>query len=233
MRYLFSKIKFQASLIPFLRNSMLVKFWRQFRAIWKIQATYYIIRIIYWKNWSVSHRKYMRICSILYSKTLLYRLKFSLMIVLKVLLFFRNYQGLLLLRSAIKANKEFLCYKILVIYLCIHGKCNLWDYVTMTRDAQLFKVWRTCFLQLLPKKLQTINHHQMTSNRNQFKFVTLALYQQQLKFLPLLSPTKATGEKGRFLKAKQMKLLSVLLLTKAVKGENKTPKLKTVQTPSN
>ena len=72
----------------------------------------------------------------------------------------------------------------------------------------------------------------MTSNRNQFKFVTLALYQQQLKFLPLLSPTKATGEKGRFLKAKQMKLLSVLLLRKAVQAENKTPKLKTVKTPS-
>ena len=54
-----------------------------------------------------------------------------------------------------------------------------------------------------------------------------------MKFLPLLSPIKATREKGRFLKAKQMKLLSVLLLTKAVKGENKTPKFKTVQTPSN
>ena len=41
-----------------------------------------------------------------------------------------------------------------------------------------------------------------------------------MKFLPLLSPIKVTREKGRFLKAKQMKLLSVLLLTKAVKGEN-------------
>ena len=30
--------------------------------------------------------------------------------------------------------------RIIVIYLCIHGKCNLWDYVTMTRDVRLFKV---------------------------------------------------------------------------------------------
>ena len=29
---------------------------------------------------------------------------------------------------------------ILAIYLCIHGKCNPWDYVTMTRDVRLFKV---------------------------------------------------------------------------------------------
>ena len=35
---------------------------------------------------------------------------------------------------------------IIVIYLCIHGKCNPWDYVTMTRDVRLFKVWRACFL---------------------------------------------------------------------------------------
>ena len=35
--------------------------------------------------------------------------------------------------------------------------------------------------------------------------------------LGLLSPTKATREKGRFLKAKQMTLLLVLLLTKVVK----------------
>ena len=45
--------------------------------------------------------------------------------------------------------------------------------------------------------------------------------------------SKDPREKGRLLKAKQIKLLSVLLLTKAVKGENKTPKLKTVQIPSN
>ena len=44
---------------------------------------------------------------------------------------------------------------------------------------------------------------------------------------------KDTREKGRFLKVKQMKFPSVLLLTKMVKGENKTPKFKTVQTPSN
>ena len=35
---------------------------------------------------------------------------------------------------------------LIVIYLCIHGKCNPWDYVTMARDVRLFKVWRTCFL---------------------------------------------------------------------------------------
>ena len=44
---------------------------------------------------------------------------------------------------------------------------------------------------------------------------------------------KDTREKGSFLKVKQMKFPSVLLLTKVVKGENKTPKFKTVQTPSN
>ena len=32
---------------------------------------------------------------------------------------------------------------------------------------------------------------------------------------------------------KQMKFPSVLPLTKAIKGENKTPRVKTVQTPSN
>ena len=35
---------------------------------------------------------------------------------------------------------------IIVIYLCIHGKCNHWDYITTTRDAQLFKLWRACCL---------------------------------------------------------------------------------------
>ena len=49
----------------------------------------------------------------------------------------------------------------------------------------------------------------------------------------LFSPTKATREKVRFLKVKQMKFPSVLLLTKAVKAENKTLKFKTVQTPLN
>ena len=44
---------------------------------------------------------------------------------------------------------------------------------------------------------------------------------------------KGTREKNRFLKVKQMKFPSVLLLTKVVKGENKTPKFKTVQTTSN
>ena len=44
---------------------------------------------------------------------------------------------------------------------------------------------------------------------------------------------KGTREKSGFLKVKQMKFPSVLLLTKVVKGENKTPKFKTVQTPSN
>ena len=36
-------------------------------------------------------------------------------------------------------------YRVVVIYLCIHGKCNSWDHVTMTRDVLLFKVWRVCF----------------------------------------------------------------------------------------
>ena len=40
----------------------------------------------------------------------------------------------------------------------------------------------------------------------------------------LLSPTKATREKDRFPKVKETKFTSVLLLTKAAKGENKTPK---------
>ena len=35
--------------------------------------------------------------------------------------------------------------KPIVIYLCIHDKCNPWDYVTMTRDVRLFKVLRACF----------------------------------------------------------------------------------------
>ena len=35
---------------------------------------------------------------------------------------------------------ERLLPNIIVIYLCIHGKCNPWDYVTMTRDVRLFKV---------------------------------------------------------------------------------------------
>ena len=44
---------------------------------------------------------------------------------------------------------------------------------------------------------------------------------------------KGHKRKRQFLKVKQMKFPSVLLPTKAVKGENKTPKFKTVQTPSN
>ena len=94
---------------------------------------------------------------------------------------------------------------------------------------------------LVVRQAQTAASKETANNRpssddeqpEQFQFVALALYQQQLKFLPLLSPTKAAREKGRFLKAKQMKLLSVLLLTKALKGENKTPKFKIFQTPSN
>ena len=53
-------------------------------------------------------------------------------------------------------------------------------------------------------------------------FRSLALYQQQLKFMQPSSQTKVTREKDRFPKAKQRKLPSVLLLTKSVKGENKT-----------
>ena len=161
--------------------------------------------------------------------------------------------------------------QLIVIYSCIHGKYNPWDYVTMTSDVRLFKVRRAYFphhqsigfiltrhklsatakilklwfsenceiqfyekhRQLLPRKQQTFKHHQMTSNLNQLQFVAFALYQQQLKILSLLSPTKATRERGRFLKVKQVKFPSVLLLTKAVKGENKTPKFKPVQTPLN
>ena len=37
---------------------------------------------------------------------------------------------------------------LIVFYLCIHGKCNPWDYVTMTCDLRLFQVWRACFLQV-------------------------------------------------------------------------------------
>ena len=47
---------------------------------------------------------------------------------------------------------------------------------------------------------------------------------------PCSLPTAAEVP-DRFLTVKQMKFPSVLLLT--VKGENKTPKFKTVQTPSN
>ena len=53
------------------------------------------------------------------------------------------------------------------------------------------------------------------------------------EFVSLFSPTKATREKVRFLKVKKMKFPSVLLLTKAVKVENKTLKFKIVQTPLN
>ena len=44
---------------------------------------------------------------------------------------------------------------------------------------------------------------------------------------------KGHKRKGRFLKVKEMKFPSVLLLTKAVKGETKTSKFKTVQVHSN
>ena len=43
-----------------------------------------------------------------------------------------------------------------------------------------------------------------------------------------LSPTKATGEKGKFLKLKEMRLPSLVLLAKVVKGEEKIPKFKTI-----
>ena len=43
-----------------------------------------------------------------------------------------------------KTGKELssFVYKIIIIivsYLCIHGKCNPWDYTTMRRDIRLFK----------------------------------------------------------------------------------------------
>ena len=34
--------------------------------------------------------------------------------------------------------------RIIVIYLFIHGKCNHWDYGTITRDIRIFKLWRAC-----------------------------------------------------------------------------------------
>ena len=55
-------------------------------------------------------------------------------------------------------------------------------------------------------------------------------HQHQLKFLSLLSPTKATRKKDRLLKVKETKFPSVLVLTKAAKGENKTQKIKTIRT---
>ena len=47
-----------------------------------------------------------------------------------------------------------------------------------------------------------------------------------------LSPTKATREKGKFLKLKEMRLPSLVLLAKVVKGEDKIPQFKTIQTSS-
>ena len=44
-----------------------------------------------------------------------------------------------------RAQQQFFLLNIIVIYLCIHGKYNLWDYVAMTRDVRLFKVCRACF----------------------------------------------------------------------------------------
>ena len=44
---------------------------------------------------------------------------------------------------------------------------------------------------------------------------------------------KCHERKGSFLKVKEMKFPSVLILTKTVKGEDKTPNFKTVHTPSN
>ena len=32
-----------------------------------------------------------------------------------------------------------ICVSSLIIYLCIHGKCSPWDYVTKLRDNQIFK----------------------------------------------------------------------------------------------
>ena len=57
----------------------------------------------------------------------------------------------------------------------------------------------------------------MTSNLNKLYFVAPVLYQQQIKFLPLLSLTKVAGEKEKFVKEKEIKFSSLLLLTKAVR----------------
>ena len=121
----------------------------------------------------------------------------------------------------------------LFIYLFIHGKCNTWDYVTMTRDVsdlryegRLFCITSTLVLH----QQDTSFLLQLKSKSHGFQ-KTAKSYQKQLKFLPLLPLTKAARVKGTFLKVKQMKFPLVLLLTKAVNGEKKTPKFKTVKTP--
>ena len=48
-------------------------------------------------------------------------------------------------KSTIRKKFE-ICSQLIVIYLCIHGKSNPWDYVPMRRDVRLFKVWRASFL---------------------------------------------------------------------------------------
>ena len=57
--------------------------------------------------------------------------------------------GISVLASASESACEYnysLLHSMIVIYLFIHGKCNPWDYVTMTRQVRLFKVWKAWFL---------------------------------------------------------------------------------------
>ena len=52
------------------------------------------------------------------------------------------------------------------------------------------------------------------------------------EFLPLLLTTNAVTEKDKFPKVKEMKLPLLLLVTKAIRGKNKTLKFMTIQIPS-
>ena len=65
---------------------------------------------------------------------------------------------------------------IFFMYLCIHGKCNPWDYVTMERDVRLFKVWRVfCITSPL------VLHEQDTSYLLQLKSKSYG-FQETAKF---------------------------------------------------
>ena len=70
-------------------------------------------------------------------------------------------------------------------------------------------------------------------NLNQLCFADFVLYQQWLKFLSLLSPTKDVREKRKFLKVKEMKVTSLLLLWKTVREKGKILKFKIIHIPLN
>ena len=79
------------------------------------------------------------------------------------------------------------------------------------------------------KETANIQPYQTTSNPNQLYFVALVLQQQRMKFLSLLSLTKAVRKKEIFLKINEMKVLSLLLMTKTVRGKDKIQKFKIIQ----